>query len=369
MAHPSSMALIPTGPLVTYDELIHKDLQVWSKELYEEMTSLRAKIEEDPSEACISLNQAALVSALLGELESAMNLCHIQIKMLVNSRPSQAMTSTHLLTILQPWINMGRLYNIEKKYSQAIDHFDLVSKLRNKTPLDLIYVQVSNEQLQELIACQESGEKLHYFMWVNYINEMIRLMIKSKDFTAGFSFLQQQKEEAPFDFSDLLTESEVILLAHTGSYAAAITTIKRHRTKSIINKMIFLYHRALCQHLDDSEDAAKSSCQRLASYLKLAMSETSFIKLKRLMHLAGALCAQLGLAQQAYELHLKGYELSKRLQDHRYATIFAAELSKSTLASSLGNTVSPPQPSQSTTHFERLNSYIVHEYGGLALLA
>lgn len=363
MAHLSSLSLIPSGPLVSYEELIHKDLQEWSNDLYQDIQSLPSKIKEDPSEACVSLNQAALVSALHGDLESAMNLCHIQIKWLVNLSSSQALTANHLLSILQPWINMGRLYNIKGKYNEAMSHFDMVDKARNQAPLDLIYIQVGSEQFQELLACKENGEVLRFFIWINYINEIIKLKIKSRDFSGGFLFLNQQKEEAPFDFSDLFKESEIILLEYTEAYDTAIHEIQNYRPKSAFGKLIFLYHLALTHHLNDTEDLAKKHCLRLASYLERAMNEVNFVKLKRLMHLAGELCFELGLDRNSYAIHLKGYELSKKLGDHRYATRFAVGFSKFSFDSPVGHGIHPPVKSTSMENFNRLNTYIIREFG------
>lgn len=364
MAHLSSHSLIPNGPLISYEELIHKDLQEWSRDLYQDMQTLRPKIQEDPSEACISLNQAALVSALLGDMESAMNMCHIQIKWLVNRASTQAMTASHLLSILQPWINMGRLYNIQSKYNKAMSHFDMVDTIRNKAALDLMYVQVENDQLQELLTCKDNGEMLHFFIWINYINEIIKLKIKSKDFSGGYHFLAQQKDASPFDFADLLMESEIILSEYTGSYNVAISAIKKHRPKSAFGKLIFLYHLALAHHLNNADELAKKYCLRLASYLEYTMSEANFIKLKKLMHYTGRLCTELGLESNSHSIFLKGYALGKNLRDHKYATMYALGLSQSTSTSDspeiLG--IKPPPKSDAKVHFERLNSYIVREF-------
>ena len=118
-----------------------------------------------------------------------------------------------------------------------------------------------------------------------------------------------------------------------GSYEEALEAIFQYRPKKIINKFFFQYHLALNYELSEKRELAKKYCSKLVHYLDKVLAAPNFVPLKKLVLQTAKLCKRLELYGSADALYQKGYEVSKLMEDQRYAILYVVGLYNSPIAS------------------------------------
>ncbi len=326
--------LVPSSPMVITDELVHRDLNYWSESLLIKLEQeLQDNAETVRKNICVYLNQAALISSLLGETNDARSLCKLQLSWLKAEVKVQGVGIDLFYFLLQPWINLGRLNHIEGKYAQAIPHVNMAESAFAGKGIFIDGVEISGDQIAAFLADPDMGNGLNYYLFINYIEGMVKVYSGSGNYLEGLNFIEEQKSHSQVNIEFLLEECELILLLKMGKYEEAWKCARQYKPQSPFNKLLLLYYTSLIAQLTGREEQATRFGLKLASYLVKSTKDRNFIDLKKLLLSSARLCACMNLGQSAHTLHQKGFELSNSLQDQRYAVSFGYGLSESNMIS------------------------------------
>ncbi|MEL6733313.1 MAG: hypothetical protein AAFP83_19420, partial [Bacteroidota bacterium] len=173
------------------------------------------------------------------------------------------------------------------------------------------------------------GPELTDFLYINYIDGLLKIYIKTMKFQEGLAFIRRQKVYSPERFMDLLVECEILMMEYMGRCDMALRMLSSYRPKSVMSKLFFLYHRAINYFIGGDRGLAQNSAERLAGYLLKVVKDHNFVEFKKLVLRTAGLCLNLGLPTAAHQLYLLGYEWSLTLKDQRYKILFGLGLSKS----------------------------------------
>jgi hypothetical protein len=317
--------VIPASPLLQHDEMVHKNLRTWSKELLQGFRSFESTLDtqEGINDASLHLNLAALLASLLGKADAAEEICHLQVKWLLDKSPLKQANAWDFMLLFQPWINLGRIHSMKGKYPEAISHFDLIERINEEETIDLIYDQIASAKIKAFFADPKHGEDLQQFMRINFIDGLYRILLRTHQFDQALAFIENQGKLASAKYQHVQLESTLIIHEQLGAYDRCIQIINAQRPEQPFVKLVYLFHLALNFHLvGDLENAFKYSL-RLSTYLQKAVRKENFPELKKLLHLTGQLCRELDMSKSAYMTHYLGYKLSKELGDQRYEVLFA----------------------------------------------
>ncbi|MCI4670062.1 MAG: hypothetical protein MRZ79_18135 [Bacteroidia bacterium] len=325
--------LFPNCPISITDELIHKDLNQWSKDLLAELKEQLSSKDVSNVQLCPYLNQAALISSLKGDFSEARSICELQIDWLREKIDKEGLDIDYLLGLLQPWINLGRLYHIEGKYGQAIKHFDMANRVANKQNLIIKDFEIANNQILEFLQDPEKGDFLDKFLKMNQIEGLVKLYIKSKNYLEGLSLIRSMKSQNTPSIRFLLEECEIILLIHQGNFQEAWKCSQQSKPRSPYKKLVLLYYVTLISYLTDQTEHSSKYGLKLSNYLSRATKEVNFIDLKKLLLQTAKLCSHIGLGHSAHTLFELGFDLGRKLEDQRYGLSFGLGLSQSNMTS------------------------------------
>ncbi len=333
MNHSQLKALLPNGPLSITDEIIHKDLNDWSKELLEELDGELHSKDSNQLNICAYLNQAALITSVQGKVDAARDLCQLQIGWIKEKMTQQGLTIDSLFSILQPWINLGRLNHIEKRYVHAIPHFDMAEKVFEGKSIQLDGLEIRHKEVTGFLKDSQRGELLDKYLIMNHIDGLIKIYISSSNYLEGLSFVEEQQNRKNTKLDFLLEECELMLLLKMGKFDQALVRSQQIKPKSPFKKLILLYYTTLVSLLTNQGESARKYGIKLANYLVKATKEESFIGLKKLLLMTAKLCKEIGLGQSAYNLNQVGLTLSLKLNDQRYCISFGLGLYESNMIS------------------------------------
>lgn len=333
MNHLQLKALIPGGPLSITDEMIHKDLNDWSKELLEELDGELHSEDSNQFNICAYLNQAALITSIQGKTDAARDLCQLQIGWLKNKVFRDGLTLDSLFSILQPWINIGRLNHIEKRYVHAIPHFDMAERVHEGKNIQVDGFKIGHKDVTEFLQDPQRGELLDKYLTMNHIDGLIKIYISSGNYLEGLSFIEEQQLRKSTKIDFLLEECELMVLLKMGKFSQALTRSQQLKPKNPFKKLILLYYTTLISLLTDQGESARRYGVKLGNYLVKATREENFIGLKKLLLMTAKLCKEIGLGQSAYNLNRLGFTLSLKLNDQRYCISFGLGLYGSNMIS------------------------------------
>lgn len=324
--------LVPSSPMSITDELVHRDLGYWSESL---LLKLEQEFKDNSETArekiCVYLNQAALISSLLGEINDARSLCNLQLSWLKAEAKAQGVGIDLFFFLLQPWINLGRLNHVEGKYAQAIPHANMAESAFAGKGISIGEMEISGDQIAAFLADPEKGQVLKHYLFVNYIEGMVKVYVGSGNYLEGLAFIEEQQHCSQVKIEFLLEECKLILLLKMGNYEEAWKCVRQCKPHNPFNKLLLLYYTSLVANLSGRGEQARKFGLKLASYLAKATKERNFIDLKKLLLSTARLCASMDLGQSAHMLHQKGFELSHTLHDQRYAVSFGLGFSESNM--------------------------------------
>lgn len=330
MATLTTSRLIPSSPFHLFDELVHKNLQVWSKELADSLREIDPFAAEISPNATVFLNQAALVAALQGKMEEAFDLCHVQVEWLLHRTPTRRMNADDFMTFFQPWINIGRLHTIQGNYEAAALHFGMIERIQEADEIDLMYDSIKSSQVKAFLKDEKYGQELDAFLRSNYIDGMFSILMKKFQFREALEFLQEQGTYFNHPaFEEIKNEFAVLILEKMGEHKLTIEKIRSFKPEKPISKLIFLYHLALNYYLIGDMESAYKYAVRLTGYLQKAARKSNFLDLKKLILMTGKLCHEMDLNKNSFLMNQLGFKLSEELEDQRYALLYALAIYES----------------------------------------
>lgn len=209
----STKLLYPEG-----ERIIRHSIDKWEHNLNKKYSLLVSNQVKDNwnQELLILGNQSSLISAYLGQNKLAYQICNGIISYFMSDIKSEK----YIEGIFQPWINIGRLTIIEKKFKQAHQIFDSISPSLDE------YI-ICDHYVNKLLL----SKKILYLLKNCFFYEKLKIYVNDSSSKEEWSNFYKKNQVIFKEYYELFLESKILLLINEKKYLEAFETI----TNSIKN--------------------------------------------------------------------------------------------------------------------------------------
>jgi hypothetical protein len=201
------------------DRIIRYPLDKWEKDLDVIFsTILYGNIREGcESRLSLLINQSSLIAVYLGNNEIAYEICYRAVTYFMDLSSRKEIPLT-IDPWIDPWVNIGRLLIIERKFQEAHIKFDAINPYLEEYILDKYIIGKSNIKKATLSIMKNC-----------FFYEKLKIYINEENVEPLFYFCKENQQYK--EHQVLFLESEVIGLIIQGEFLAAYKIL----TSSIIS--------------------------------------------------------------------------------------------------------------------------------------
>jgi tetratricopeptide (TPR) repeat protein len=151
----SGRPLIVQDILTPQDRPVRLPLPLWAAARLNEFGLLRQQSPYDKPETCGAIvdcfNEAALIEVYYGRLDMAATLCHAAMRWVAGLVDATGSAFCYRFAF-QPYVNLGRLDRIEKRWQESLDKFQVVEEAVKGRPVRFGPIAVDRTSLESIAA-------------------------------------------------------------------------------------------------------------------------------------------------------------------------------------------------------------------------
>ena len=197
--------LYPEGERVS-----RRSLEKWEKDLSSKLFCSMDRFELDKSgwkdEFLLIINQSSLMAVFLGQNDLAYKICFSGINFFMDVL-WKVKKEKYIEGIFQPWINIGRLRIIEKKFSEAHKIFDKCSPFKevyNINGYRVFKKDVDNKIINLLKNC--------------FFYEKMKIYLGQKNLNGILNFCKHNEQEF-VEYSELFLDAKILAMIQEKKYS------------------------------------------------------------------------------------------------------------------------------------------------------
>jgi hypothetical protein len=309
--------LVHTAILLPHQRLIRQPLPQWATALDVTVRRVLADAISENGGPSIGIvrqivacfNEAALVETYFGRRDRAASLCRGALDWIAAAR---RVTSSDAVceTAFQPYVNLGRLARIERRWNDSLDAFRTVRDALNGHATTIGPIELGEPALAEALRDADVRRSLDHM----YVIDSLKTLLKAEWCDAAIAFVRG--EQTPLDQTtrrQSLREGLTIALCGAGRYAEAAEIAERELAEpNTPHRALFVFRRAEALAGAGSVDAARQLAQGLAASFQANQRALGQNQLSLLLAVV-PLARRLGI--DAEPLAALGLESARRLGD------------------------------------------------------
>jgi hypothetical protein len=241
---PPSPVPIVRDILTPQDRPVRLPLAQWAAKKLDEFSRLRQSDSYDQPEVCGPIvdcfNEAALIETYYGRLDRAEALCHAAMQWVAGLVHATGSTFCYRFA-LQPYVNLGRLDRIEKRWQESLDKFRIVEEALRGNPVRFGPIAIDEKSLAAMTARFPDLAVLRNI----FILDTLKTLLKAAWFEKVLAFCPFWISPSMKKQNDFMCEASLAALECMEYHAQALELNDEflRGNPGSRNRLVFLYRR------------------------------------------------------------------------------------------------------------------------------
>lgn len=278
--------------LTPQDRPIRLPLSQWAAKKLDEFNRLRRERAYDQPEVCGPIvdcfNETALIETYYGRLDRAEALCHAAMKWVAGLVEATASSFCYRFAF-QPYVNLGRLDRIEKRWRESLDKFHVVEEALHGNPVCFGPIIIDRKSLAGMTAKFPDPTVLQNI----FILDTLKTFLKAAWYEKTLAFCPSWMDHSRKIQNDFMCEASLVALECMGKPAQALELNDEflRSNPGSRNRLVFLYRRIeILLAMHDLEGAARLA-RKLAAVFSQYEGDLSHNKLLVLARICDVMLA------------------------------------------------------------------------------
>jgi tetratricopeptide (TPR) repeat protein len=256
--------------LTPQDRPVRLPLAQWAAKKLDEFSRLRQEPAYDRTEVCGPIvdcfNETALIETYYGRLDRAEAVCYAAMKW-VDGLVAATGSAFCYRFAFQPYVNLGRLDRIEKRWQDSLDKFQVVEEALRGNPVRFGPIAIDGKSLAAMTEKFPDPAVLQNI----FILDTLKTFLKASWHEKALAFCPPWMDPSRKIQDDFMCEASLVALECMGKPAQALELNNEflRGNPGNRNRLVFLYRRIeILLAMNANEEAA-----RLARKLAAVFSE------------------------------------------------------------------------------------------------